>query len=217
MDYIKIDYENHENWLKARKNGIGGSDAACIVGYNPYKSNVDLWLEKTNRKDAQDISNKECVQFGKKAEEPIRELFELEHPNYIIIHNEFAIYSNKEFPYLLASLDGELIDTDCTHGILEIKTANICNSVMFQKWNNRVPDNYYIQILHYFLVTGFKFAILKARICMSDSNIMIKHYYFNANDFEIKRDIEWLKTAEIKFWNDNVFNDKKPDLILPHI
>ena len=32
-----------------RKRGIGGSDAAAAIGLNPYKSQLELWMEKTGR------------------------------------------------------------------------------------------------------------------------------------------------------------------------
>ena len=35
-----------EEWLDIRKTGIGSSDAAAAVGLNPYKSPLELWLEK---------------------------------------------------------------------------------------------------------------------------------------------------------------------------
>ena len=38
-----------EEWLAVRKQGIGSSDAAAAVGLNPYKSQLELWLEKTGR------------------------------------------------------------------------------------------------------------------------------------------------------------------------
>ncbi|WP_430305180.1 lambda-exonuclease family protein, partial [Pseudomonas mosselii] len=38
-----------EDWLQIRKQGIGSSDAAAAVGLNPYKSQLELWLEKTGR------------------------------------------------------------------------------------------------------------------------------------------------------------------------
>jgi len=36
-----------EQWLELRRQGIGGSDAAAILGMNPWKSPMDVWLEKT--------------------------------------------------------------------------------------------------------------------------------------------------------------------------
>ena len=38
-----------EDWLAVRKQGIGSSDAGAAVGLNPYKSQLELWLEKTGR------------------------------------------------------------------------------------------------------------------------------------------------------------------------
>ena len=43
---------NREEWLKERKKGIGGSDAATVLGKNPWKTNVELWEEKTGRRKA---------------------------------------------------------------------------------------------------------------------------------------------------------------------
>ena len=37
---------SRDAWLEARKNHIGGSDAAACVGLSPYKDNVQLWEEK---------------------------------------------------------------------------------------------------------------------------------------------------------------------------
>ena len=53
-----------EAWLKIRAQGIGSSDAAVAVGLSPYKSPLSLWLEKTNRKPAVDLSEKEAVIWG---------------------------------------------------------------------------------------------------------------------------------------------------------
>ena len=52
-----------KQWLEERKNGIGGSDAATILGLNPYKTNIQLWEEKTRRKEAEDISDKPYVKY----------------------------------------------------------------------------------------------------------------------------------------------------------
>ena len=38
----------HEEWLKARQAGIGGSDAGTILGVNKWKSKTQLFFEKVN-------------------------------------------------------------------------------------------------------------------------------------------------------------------------
>lgn len=40
-----------EAWLEVRKGGIGSSDAAAAVGLSPYKSQLELWMEKTGRSE----------------------------------------------------------------------------------------------------------------------------------------------------------------------
>ena len=59
--YCGVSNMGRTEWLQERKKGIGGSDAAAILGLNPYMSNVDLWEIKTGRKEQEDISEKEIV------------------------------------------------------------------------------------------------------------------------------------------------------------
>ena len=40
---------SHEDWLAHRKNAIGGSDAAGIVGMNQYSSPYSIWAEKLDK------------------------------------------------------------------------------------------------------------------------------------------------------------------------
>ncbi len=46
--------KDREEWLQVRKTGIGSSDAAAAIGLCPYKSQLELWLEKTGRAPAVD-------------------------------------------------------------------------------------------------------------------------------------------------------------------
>ena len=46
---IKATDLNRDQWLDIRRSGIGSSDAAAAVGLNPYKSQLELWMEKTGR------------------------------------------------------------------------------------------------------------------------------------------------------------------------
>ena len=65
---ILADPKTHDEWLSARCAGIGGSDAACVLGMNKYKTNVQLWKEKTGITVPKDISDKPAVAYGKNAE-----------------------------------------------------------------------------------------------------------------------------------------------------
>ena len=126
-------FDSTEQWLKARTL-IGGSDAAALVGLNPYKTNIDLWREKTGRQKAPDISNEEFVKFGHDAEPHLREMFALDYPQYQVGYLENNMFFNDKYPYAHASLDGWLTDQDGRKGVLEIKTTNILQSM--QKEND---------------------------------------------------------------------------------
>ena len=208
--------KDHEEWL-ANRQRIGGSDAACILGMNPWKTNIELWLEKTGQSKAEDISEKPYVKYGTKAEAHLRELFKLDFPEYAVAYEENNLWINSDYPWAHASLDGWIADQEGRMGILEIKTTNILQSMQKEKWNHRIPDNYYIQILHYLMVTGFDFAILKAQL-KSEFNgeiyLQTKHYKIERS--EVEADIEFLKSSERKFWK-QVQDQKRPGLILPTV
>ncbi len=202
-----------------RKQGIGGSDASAVIGRNPYKTNVILWKEKCGLSELVDIGDKPYVQYGQRAETPLIELFKLDYPQYDVKVEPYEIRRHKEYPFLLGTLDGELTERATGRkGILEIKTSNILSSMHKEKWNNRVPDNYYIQILHYLNVTGYEFAILKAHLKMEYNGICridTRHYYFERED--VLNDLRCLEEAEVAFWNENVLKHIEPALILPNL
>ena len=106
---ILHDPQTRQEWLMHRNGGIGGSDAACVVGLNQYKSNVQLWEEKVGLSKAKDISNQAAVAFGIAAEPVIRDLFQVEHPEFEIEHHPFRMYAEENHKWLYATLDGELM------------------------------------------------------------------------------------------------------------
>lgn len=210
-------FKSREEWLNARTSYIGGSEAACIVGQNPYMSNVELWEIKTGRRQREDISGKSYVEYGTKAEEHLRELFKLDFPSLKVDYIEHNMWTNDLYPFAHASLDGWLTDQDGRKGILEIKTTNILQSIQKEKWDHRIPSNYYVQCLHYLMVTEFDFVILKAQLKYDyggDIFLNTKHYRIERS--EVEEDIEYLKEKEIKFC-ENIRKDTRPALVLPDI
>lgn len=212
---ILHDPKTREEWLNLRTQGIGGSDAASILGLNKYKSNLDLYYEKTGIKK-NNFSGNDATEYGKKAEEHIRGLFLLDYDFYSEYH-EYRMYANDEHKFLYATLDGELTDKYGKRGVLEIKTTTIRNPKQWDEWDNKIPDSYYVQVLHQLLATGWDYAWLRAYIRYfkgDDLRVTIKDYYINRAD--VIDDLEELLKAEIKFW-DAVVNKKEPGLIMPGI
>lgn len=207
---------SREEWL-ANRNRIGGSDASSIIGMNPYKTNIQLWQIKVGQVELEDISEKSYVKYGTKAEEHLRELFKLDFPEYEVFYEENNMFLNDKYEFAHASLDGWLIDKEGRKGILEIKTTNILQSIQKEKWKNRIPDNYYIQILHYLMVTEFEFAELKAQLKYEfDGEVYLQTKHYHIERADVEEDIRYLEFEERKFWQ-YVQERKIPDLQLPEI
>lgn len=189
---------NREEWLKNRMNGIGGSEASAIIGMNPYMSNIELWQIKTGQLIPEDISEKPYVKYGTEAEPLMRQLFALDYPQYEVGYVENNSYFNDKYPFALASLDGTLIEKETGRkGILEIKTTNILQSMQKEKWDHRIPDNYYIQVLHYLMVTEFDFVVLKAQLKSEfNGEVYLQTRHYKIERSEVEEDIHFLEYAE---------------------
>lgn len=204
----------HAEWLIERRKGIGGSDASAVLGLNPYKTNVQLWEEKTGRRaEDEGIGDLERVKYGKAAEAHLRELFKLDYPRYRVDYDEFFIHHNAEYPFIAATLDGVLTDTITgRRGVLEIKTSEISSAAHNLEWKDgKIPDGYYIQCLHQLLATGFDFVVLKAQLKYrigEDLRIKTKHYTIER--VEVTDDLEMLQAAEFEFWTEYVEKDIRP-------
>ncbi len=217
MSVKMFTFPTRDEWLKARGNTIGGSDASAVVGKNSYKNNVELWLEKTGQVIPEDIGDKPYVKYGTEAEKHLRELFKLDYPQYEVFYEENNLFLNEKYPWGHYSADGWLKDQDGRKGILEIKTTEILQSMQKEKWREQVPENYYVQLLHGLLIMEADFAVLKAQLKTVFDGVpylQTKHYTIERS--EVESDIKYLADHEEKFWSYKL-SGKQPPLLLPDL
>lgn len=218
---ILADPTTRTEWLECRRQGIGGSDAGCIVGANPWKSARQLWKEKTGADKPDDISDKPAVRFGKEAEQHLRALFLLTYPQYTCEYHEFRMYANDRLPFIFATLDGELTDQDGRRGILEIKTTTIQNSRQWDEWDDdNIPQHYFFQVVHQFLSCEWaEFAELFAHIRYyhgEEIRATLRKYHMERTDKNVVEVMQYLEEREIQFykqWQDGT----EPPYTLPEI
>lgn len=207
--------KSHEDWKKNRGKHIGGSDVACVVGLNPYKTSQELWLEKTGRKQAPDLKGNKAVEYGTNCEPYLRSIFALDYPDYRVFYQENNSWSNTDYPWARASLDGWLQDENKRLGILEIKTCTIKSKSQKESWNNRIPDNYYCQVLFYMAITNADFVIVKAQLKYeyegSEPYAITKHYRIERS--EVEQDISELM-EKAKEFSEYIEKDIEPPVIL---
>lgn len=178
------DAEDHEKWLEARALGIGGSDAAVIMGMNPYKSPYQLWLEKTGQAEAPDLSGNQYVYWGTKNESNIADWFQEETGKKV---KRLGTLRSKEYPFMLANVDRTVVGENAG---LEIKTAGVRQ---YRKWkDDEIPDAYYCQCLHYMAVTGAAYWYIA--VLLGGNEAKWKRIERN------EEDIQHLIIAETDFW-----------------
>lgn len=209
-EQLNIAYKS-PNWYALRKTHIGGSDAGAILGLDKYRTQLDVWKEKTGKisKEEEPMRNA-FMDYGTNAEAPLAKLFALDFPQYNITAPKNTVYIND---YRMASLDLLIANDKGELGIGEIKTANDFGGKVRKQWSmNHIPDKYYAQILHYFATEDmFSFAVIMAYIKSQDGEMpYAETIYRTIRREDCLDDIEYLKAEEDKFM-DCVKNNRKPN------
>ena len=196
----KVYCNSREEWLKEREHSIGGSDIACVMGHG-YKTTLQLWQEKTGQKQAADLSDNERVQMGVACEPALRHLFCALHPEMDFDYEADVIFRSDDSEYYFAhySPDGLIEDKESGRlGILEIKTATCLTKADWERWQNRIPDNYFEQVLWGMFVLEREFADVFALLKNSEGDFELRTYHFEKS--ESVDYIEEMKKKAKEFW-----------------
>lgn len=180
-------------WLNARRMGIGGSDAAAIVGLNQYITSYALWADKTGRLPEQEEN--EAMRQGRELEDYVAKRFA--EQTGLKVRRRNQIIKNDAYPFALANIDRDVVGERAG---LECKTTTSLNMKRFR--NGDFPAHYYVQCVHYLAVTGYDRWYLAVLIFGTDLKI-----------FTIERDedeIKALMDAERSFWETYVVPDVPP-------
>ena len=186
-----------EAWLNYRRMGVGGSDVAALLGISRWKSELDLWLEKTGQTDGLVVEN-EAMQWGTIMEPVIRNHFAAVTGKTVV--EVKAMLQHPQHSYMLANIDGLTEDDNGNPAILEVKTAS---EYKRSEWENGIPVYYETQIQHYLAVTGVPTAYVAVLI----GGNTFKLYEVDADE-DVQRN---LITLEGQFWI-MVQNNIRPDI-----
>ena len=214
-----------DEWLKKRKCGIGGSDASSILGFNPYKSSMAVYLDKIDDeirfahvlgglKDkpvAQDSDDK----FDKDLKEDYfiqddKNSYKMELSNKLksFVANEFTlktgkkvrningILRNDKYPFAIANIDRAVVGEKA---FLECKVTNSFNK---KEWIKTIPIHYKIQMNHYMAVTGASHCYVAVLIGNEE---LVIHKLERDEDY-----IEEIMKLEEIFWNNCILGNELP-------
>ena len=150
------DYEDEEAWHLLRQKRIGGSDVGAILGVNPYKSIIDVYIDKT---EGATFKGNEATHWGHMLENVVMKEFASKHKEMEVYQAPYSVVSE----YLIANVDGVVRSKETgEYGILEIKTTNAFNSKAWE--DDEIPQSYYAQVQHYLSMTGYAFAYIAVLI-----------------------------------------------------
>jgi putative phage-type endonuclease len=205
-----------EEWLAKRRSGIGGSDIAAILGLSPWKTAVDVWLDKTGQSTEDAICNAESVRWGTLLEDVVareyskRKKCAVQRVNRILRHpaHEWAVGNidraivTPKSRVRVADDGGTLLGAD---GLLEVKTASAYKAGDWGRDGDEdaVPVHYQAQVMWYLCITGQTWADVAALI--GGQRMVIRR---------IHRDDEtiaaMLERAH-EFWHQHVLTRKPPE------
>ena len=228
--FRRISIDNHGDWLIERNALLQASDAAAVMGISPWKSMAELYDEKTGRIPAKDISDKPYVRYGVDMEPIARSAFMLDCPYFTIEYHQYDILESLEFPWMGATLDGELTVVSPMNpwglpagakGVYEGKTGGWTRESDLAEWDGTrsyVPPHYFAQGIHQLNVTGWDFVIFHARLKRDpyrDSDMgfpEIRTFYriLDCRSYEVENAKRVLKEAEQSFWDGYVRKGKRP-------
>jgi len=197
----QIAYQDRAEWLALRRQGIGGSDAAAIVGVSPWATAVDVWEDKLGLAEERPPSR--YMEWGNRLEEVVADAvaertgLRLRRVNRILVH--------PRRPYVLGS-----VDRLAPGKVVEIKTARSDDGWIAEEDvphtapELRVPPHYYTQGQHYLGITGRDEILFGVLVGGSDLRVI-----------PVPADpgfIEDLFDVEADFWTRYVLTGERPPL-----
>ena len=187
-----------DEWLAWRREGIGGSDVAAILGLSPWAGPWTVWADKLGLVPPEPES--EPMRWGKLLEPVIAA--EVAHRTGLEVAGEQMWCVDREHPHRRSTIDGLLCpqgyeSLDEAVAVLEMKNTSA------PRWDNdEVPLMYHCQVQHQLAVTGFQRAV----VAVLHAGNRLALYSIEADPEDQKRIAEAVDT----FWLDHVVPKVQP-------
>lgn len=149
----RVEFETRDEWLAARRLGIGGSDIAAVLGMSPFASPYSLWAEKTGRQDGPDET--EPMLWGRLLESAIAA--EFARRTGLEVRDRGVMFVRADDPTARVTVDGLAAESDGGEplGVVEVKVTGVV------PWSEP-PDHYQLQCQWAMFVCGLDHAWLVA-------------------------------------------------------
>lgn len=184
-----------EQWLEERRMGIGGSDAAKVMGLSRWGGPFTVYQDKVNGVKAPVDS--EAVHFGNVLEDIVAQ--EFSRREGVKVRRRNAMTFSKEHPFMMANIDRELVGEKIG---LECKTASAWKG---GEWDgDELPDEYYVQVQHYCSVMDWEGCWIACLI--GGQRFVYKYVPRNESFIDDMIRMEW------DFWEGHVLPQNPPPI-----
>lgn len=168
---------NRDEFLARRMSGIGGSDAAAILGLNPWKTEVEVYLDKRGLgQPAEGLR----LRFGDFAEQFVATEYTRETGRRV--QRFHGLLRHPEHDFAIGNVDRLVIPDGAkvaahrgqirTDRLLECKTSG---AHMADTWGpagtDQIPQHYLVQVAWYQALSGCKYADLAVLIGNNDLRV----------------------------------------------
>jgi len=186
---------SRNDWLKQRRKGIGGSDAAKVLGISKWGGPLSVYMEKKGLYTPDEPG--EAAYWGTVLEDVVAREFEKQ--SGLKVRRENKIFQHAEYPWMLANVDRRIVGANKG---LECKTTS---NFMGDEWkDDELPDAYYVQIQHYIAVMGWESCFVA--VLIGGQRFVWKECV--RNDSLILTIVE----KEREFWLDHFEKDVPPSI-----
>jgi len=180
-----------KEWYQRRRQGITGSDIGAICFLNPYRSPLEVYLDKVSEEEQQDISS-EPIYWGNRLEDVIADEYAIRQNVKVSV--EPNILQHKEYDFILGSIDRWVNDGEY---ILECKTigSRLINQ-LGEVGTDQIPSYWLAQVAWYVAITDTP----KADIAVLAAGQDFRIYTYNRNkDLEDK-----IIKIGVNFWHNHI-------------
>lgn len=189
-----------EEWLAWRRQGLGGSDAASIVGLSPWKTEMDIWMDKKSLLPPEDDDPERnfMLNLGLELEPVVARLYERQTGRELILPEPVVHPAHPE----VRGTPDRLVRNEL-RGV-ELKTENQFSEMFGEPGSDEVPGHYLVQAAHYMALTGF-----------THWDIAVLHGGTRFAIYTIQRDAE-LESMMIEklteWWRKHILDDIPPEM-----
>lgn len=194
----RTDELTRAEWLDLRRTGLGGSDAAAVLGISKWTSSYGLWLDKTGQAPGDDNSTlaqrrgtflEPFILAEAAAQDPD---LQIDRAPYMLRHPSHGC--------IFANIDGAAVhNRRLGRGGAEAKNVH---PYMVKDWADGPPPYYEVQVFHYMAVLGWSWWVVVADCGGDDLRV---HYIERDEDT-----IEALVAAEADWWQRHIVEGVEP-------